>query len=139
MYKLSFKDKDGTERYRMIFEALMVQREPPQTNEWDTVVDTLKKFKSIGKREEQKTRTASGASFYLYTLDERSKRVLLLEKSEYKWILSCMKAPVWPSFILEEAREVVQWLEEQKYEEGSEAHDATPQNKRRAAKQKAEE
>lgn len=115
MYKLEFsKDAQGEKRYTLCFEACVSQKEPPAVSDWDTVIDLIRKLKSIGILREK-----VGGKVDLYDLDKEGACVIFLEKAEYKKLMAFVKAPVWPAYVLDEIKPMVKWLESLKHEPGS--------------------
>jgi hypothetical protein len=118
MYKLDFTDDDlGRKRYEICTQALILTGKVSggktvAVSEWDEVVDLLKALKAAGTKSKQ---LVGGAA--LYDLNEGGS-VVFLEKAEHKLLLDFVKQPMWVPEGVEDAREVVKWLEELKYERG---------------------
>lgn len=129
MYKLEFENTEiGRRRYELAFEASQVQPSP-SLDKWDTFIDLIKKLKSIGRPNGQRS---NNGKIILRELDPDTPCIIFLEKAEHKELLGCIKQPVWPSYALEDAQDLLKWLEGLKHEPGSLTKDAKPNQKKQA-------
>lgn len=113
MYKLNFNEGElGEKRFMLCFEALLSQRENVAVENWETTVDLIKKFRSIGFPKGEKI----GGKIQLYELDKDGLQKLELEKAEYKLLLKDVEAPIWLTYVLEDVMEVTEWLKSLKYD-----------------------
>lgn len=106
MYTLTF---DATEkdrrRYELLYQAIVAQREPVKTPDWDDCISLLRAFKRVGL--ESKDYLAPGVA--AWELKDEGGMVFL-ERSEYRLLLAMLDAPIWRPAVLEEVVEARDWV-----------------------------
>lgn len=117
MYKLNFEDSDlGRQRYEISYQAVVRSDKAPEMGDWDDVIELLKKLKSVG--EPDKSAVISGGKVSkktLYDLNAGGGEIDL-ERSEYNFLLKCIKQPIWPTVNIEDVQDTKKWLESLKAE-----------------------
>lgn len=118
MYKLIFEDNElDRQRYEMCYQAVVRSDKAPEMGDWDDVIALLRKLKSIG--EPDKSAVIGGGKNAqkktLYDLTAGGGEIEL-ERSEYKFLLECVKRPIWPTVHVEDAQDTKIWLESLKPE-----------------------
>lgn len=113
MYALEFKagDEVSETRYSTCYVAIAITQKQVAVAEWDDVIALMKKLKAVGRDSKEKVQGAS-----LYILGEEGGTVHL-ERSEHRMLVDFVKQPIWRPTGLEEARNVLKWLEGLKPEE----------------------
>jgi len=107
MYELRFDGEQGSERFEIAIQSIIMAQKQIQVAEWDEVVSLLSKLKKIGKP------TAVVGGRQLYDLQEGGG-VVLLEKAEYKRLLEFVEQPIWVPHVLEQVMNTRGWLKDLK-------------------------
>lgn len=105
MITLRFEGDEGTTRYEICTQAILLTQKTVQLGEYDDVISLLKKLKGIGHPAKERV-----GSIVLYDLGEDGGSIDL-ERSESNALVDFIKQPMWRPPVLEDVRGTIQWIE----------------------------